>query len=108
MPVEERNLVEIAGGTFNYRVGVSKNGKIIPFLKIYAVDFYISRYEQRSSVIAVRGVFDPGARNFKVTVPAALTRSLSGNYLYRIKVTTPQGHEIIKNYGHLFVHQSIG
>jgi hypothetical protein len=104
---KERDLVEVAGGTFEYRVRLFRDKTKPHFLKAYKVMFLISRYGEREPVIQREGVFDPTEQNFKVTIPAHDTQKLSGNYIYHIKVITPSGWVVIKNYGHLFVHQLI-
>ena len=51
---EEKNLVEVGGGTLVYRVRIRKNGAKIGNIKAYGVKMYISRYEQSSCVKRLR------------------------------------------------------
>ena len=105
---KERDLIAIAGSTLVYQVRILRNRRRAHFMKAYSVEFMISRYNQHNSIISVTGVFSGSQQNFKLTIPSELTRPLSGNYIYQIKVTTPNGFVVIKNYGHLFVHQFAG
>ena len=105
---KERDLTAIAGSTLIYRVRITKNGGRMPFLAACKVQFLISRYNSSAAVIRQSGVFGASEQNFKITIPSTQTRSLSGNYVYHVKVTTPYGNEIVKNYGHMFVHGFIG
>lgn len=104
---QERDLVEVAGGTLEYRVRVHKNGGIVPFLKAYSVDFYIARYDTRTPIISVRGIYVANGRYFLVRIPEWLTRQFSGAYTYQIKITMQSGREIFKNYGHVHFIQYI-
>ena len=108
MPVKERNLTIIAGGTLIYRVRVRKNQRTIPFLKLYGINFMIFRHGQHTPIVSINGVYDHVKRDFVVTIPCEQTRPLTGNYMYQIKVTTMYGQEIIKTFGNLFAHQRIG
>lgn len=99
----DKNLVEVAGGTFVYCVRIAKNGNKIGNIKAYRAEMSIGRHDCRDPTIYAKGVFDPAERNFKITFPAEKTRGMVGNYIYHIKVTTPTGHEVINTYGHLNV-----
>jgi len=99
----DRNLVEVAGGTFVYRVRITKNGGKIGNIKAYGAEMFIGRHDCREPTIHAIGAFDPEQRNFKIKFPAEKTRGMVGNYIYHIKVTTPTKLEIINTYGHLNV-----
>ncbi len=100
---KDRNIVEVAGGSFVYRVRITKNGHKIGNIKAYKAEMSIARHHCREPTITAKGVFDRVERNFKVVFPAEKTRGMVGNYIYHIKVTTPTGQEIVANFGHLNV-----
>jgi len=99
----DKNLVEVAGGTFVYRVRITKNGGKIGNIKAYGAEMFIGRHDRRDPTLHAVGEFDTKQKNFKIKVPAEETRGMVGNYIYHILVRTPTGHEIINSYGHLSV-----
>jgi hypothetical protein len=99
----DRNLVEIAGGTFVYRVRITKNSRKVGNIKAYGAEMSIARHHCREPTLTAKGTFHRDERNFKIVFLAEQTRGMVGNYVYHIKVTTPTGQEIVSNIGHLNV-----